>query len=162
MVRALLISTYELGHQPLHVASPAEALRRRGHRVRCVDTSVDPWDSRHADDVDVVAISVPMHTAMRLALDVARSVRGRRPTVPICLYGLYAGVASGSVLGVLADRLIAGEYETALCDWVDGHGGRGEGHLDTTVTQLRRSPRHAPARDLLPELSRYARLLTGG
>ena len=29
-MRVLLISTYELGHQPLHVASPAAALRGAG------------------------------------------------------------------------------------------------------------------------------------
>ncbi len=43
-VRVLLISTYELGHQPLHVASPAAALRRAGHEVRCLDLSVQLWD----------------------------------------------------------------------------------------------------------------------
>ena len=43
-MRVLLISTYELGHQPLHVASPAAALRRAGHEVRCLDLSVQPWD----------------------------------------------------------------------------------------------------------------------
>ena len=41
-MRVLLISTYELGHQPLHVASPAAALRRVGHEVRCLDLSVQP------------------------------------------------------------------------------------------------------------------------
>ena len=33
-MRVLLVSTYELGHQPLHLASPAAALRRAGHEVR--------------------------------------------------------------------------------------------------------------------------------
>src|SRR2546427_451391 len=42
-MRVLLISTYELGHQPLHVASPATALRRAGHDVRALDLGVDPW-----------------------------------------------------------------------------------------------------------------------
>jgi len=35
-MRVLLVSTYELGHQPLHVASPAAALREAGHEVRCL------------------------------------------------------------------------------------------------------------------------------
>ena len=37
----LLVSTYELGHQPLHLASPAAALESAGHRVRMVDLSVE-------------------------------------------------------------------------------------------------------------------------
>ncbi|MGI8756456.1 MAG: CUAEP/CCAEP-tail radical SAM (seleno)protein [Acidimicrobiales bacterium] len=154
-MRVLLISTYELGHQPLHIASPAQALRRCSHQVRCVDTSIDPWQPSETDDVDIVAISVPMHTAMRLALDIARTIRARHPELPICLYGLYGGVARDHTLGPVADRLIAGEYETALCDWVDGHH-------DTTITYLERTPRGLPARDLLPPLTRYARLLIDG
>jgi len=39
-MRVLLVSTYELGHQPLHVASPAALLRRVGHDV-CLDLSVE-------------------------------------------------------------------------------------------------------------------------
>ncbi len=44
-MRVLLVSTYELGHQPLHVASPAAALRKAGHEVRCLDLSVERWDA---------------------------------------------------------------------------------------------------------------------
>jgi radical SAM superfamily enzyme YgiQ (UPF0313 family) len=155
VARVLLISTYELGHQPIHVASPARALQRRGHQVRAVDTSLEAWEPREIDAVDRVAISVPMHTAMRLALDIARTIRARRPSLPICLYGLYGAVASEHLLGPLVDRMIAGEYETALCDWVDGDRA-------TTTTHLARARRDRPARDLLPPLTRYARLLIDG
>src|SRR5215212_347468 len=111
-MRVLLVSTYELGHQPLHVASPAGELRRRGHDVRCVDLAVEPWDPAVVDDVDAVAVSVPMHTATRLALDVVASVTGRART---CAYGLYAPAAAHAV-----DRAIAGEYEPALVEWLEG------------------------------------------
>ncbi len=40
-MRVLLVSTYELGHQPLHVTSPAAALRNAGHEVRCLDLLVE-------------------------------------------------------------------------------------------------------------------------
>jgi radical SAM superfamily enzyme YgiQ (UPF0313 family) len=146
-VRVLLVSTYELGHQPLHVASPAGALRRRGHDVRCVDLAVDDWDPALVDEVDAVAVSVPMHTATRLALDVAASVAGR---VPTCAYGLYAPAAADGF-----DRAIAGEYEPALLEWVDQHG------TGLTV-HLQRGSFGLPARDLLPPLDRYAKLAIGG
>ncbi|MGH9075488.1 MAG: CUAEP/CCAEP-tail radical SAM (seleno)protein, partial [Acidimicrobiales bacterium] len=65
-MRVLLVSTYELGHQPLHVASPAGALLEAGHQVRCWDLAVQPW-SDGADALlgwaDAAAFSVPMHTA---------------------------------------------------------------------------------------------------
>jgi hypothetical protein len=91
-VRVLLVSTYELGHQPLHVASPAGALLRAGHDVRCVDLAVDPLDPEALTWADAVACSVPMHTAMRLALRVCAEIRRRRPDIGVCLYGLYAGL----------------------------------------------------------------------
>lgn len=146
-VRVLLVSTYELGHQPLHVASPAGLLRRRGHDVRCIDLAVEQWDPALVDDADAVAVSVPMHTATRLAVDVAASVGGR---VPTCAYGLYAPAAAPAF-----DRAIAGEYEPALVAWVEG-GGEG------LSTHLGRERFGLPARDLLPPLDRYARLAVDG
>ncbi|MCU1376514.1 MAG: Fe-S oxidoreductase [Actinomycetia bacterium] len=146
-MRILLVSTYELGHQPLHVASPAGALRRRGHDVRCVDLAVDDWDPAAVDDVDAVAVSVPMHTATRLALDVAASIGGR---VPTCAYGLYAPAAAGGF-----DRAIAGEYHPALVEWVEGQGSG-------LTVHLQRGRFGLPARDLLPPLDRYAKLAIAG
>ena len=44
--RALLISTYDLGHQPFGLASPAAWLRRVGLEVRCVDLAQNIGDER--------------------------------------------------------------------------------------------------------------------
>ena len=153
-MRILLISTYEMGHQPLHLASPAAALRAAGHDVTCLDLSVQPWDTTAVDAADAVAFSVPMHTAMRLAMRAAEQVRRDRPDVPICFYGLYAPVSRDLTVGRLADQVFAGEYEPALVAWASGLGdtqpvialGRGRGTF-----QL-------PARELLPPLDRYAHL----
>src|SRR3989440_1991343 len=154
-MRLLLVSTYELGHQPLHVASPAAALRRAGHDVRCVDRSVERWDRAAVDWAEAVAFSVPMHTAMRLAMRAAQAVRRARPGLPICFYGLYAPVSRDLTLGRLADRLIAGEYEPALVAWASSGAG-GE------TTDLGRHGFDVPARDLLPPLQTYAHLALGG
>ena len=105
----LLISSYELGHQPLHVASPAAALRHAGHEARALDLSVEPWHAGLVACAEAIAFSVPMHTAMRLAMEAARRVKEARPGVPICFYGLYAPISRDSTVGRLADRVIAGE-----------------------------------------------------
>ena len=120
-MRVLLISTYELGHQPLHVASPAAALRSAGHEVRCLDLSIDRWDLEVLDWPEAVALSVPMHTAMRLAVDAAKAIRGARAELPICFYGLYAPMGRDLGVGSLADRVIAGEYEPDLSGKTDSH-----------------------------------------
>src|SRR5438270_11402770 len=153
-MRVLLVSTYELGHQPWHVASPAGALLRAGHDVRAIDLAVEPLDAAGFGWADAVAFSVPMHTAMRLAARAAERVRAERPDVPICFYGLYAAVARDRTLGRLADRLIAGEYEAALVTWAAA--------LDPGLTTSRAHTRFgAPARHNLPPLDRYAGLDDG-
>lgn len=163
-VRVALISTYELGHQPLHVASPAAALGRAGHEVRCLDLSVEPWDPGAVAWAEAIAFSVPMHTAMRLAIAAARRVRRERPALPICFYGLYARVSRELVVGEIADHVIAGEYEPALVAWVDGqaHPGSAGPEAGQPIIHLQRGSFELPARDLLPPLGRYARLAVGG
>ena len=163
-MKTLLVSTYELGHQPLHVASPAAALLEAGHEVRCLDLSVEPWSSELVDWSQAVAFSVPMHTAMRLALPAARAVRRRRPELPICLYGLYAPVSRDLTVGALADRVIAGEYVAALVAWADELAGadrRGRTPAARFELRLDRTSFARPARHLLPPLERYAHLALG-
>ncbi len=161
-MKVLLVSTYELGHQPLHVASPAAALMRGGHDVTCLDLSVQPWHPACLGDVDAVGISVPMHTAMRLALEVAATIRSTRPDLPICLYGLYAGTSHDTVVGTLADRVISGEYEPALSEWVDGLGAGVADRNGEQIVHLQRNRFEVPGRHLLPPLDRYARLSADG
>src|SRR5688500_7899860 len=160
-MRILLVSTYELGHQPLHVASPAARLRAAGHEVRALDLAVEEWDDARAAWPDAVAISVPMHTAMRLGVTAARRLRETRPDLPVCLYGLYAPVARELTEG-LADRVIAGEYEAGLLDWAAGLGGTPGAQAPVVQIGRGREAFLPPARDVLPSLGRYARLLWNG
>jgi radical SAM superfamily enzyme YgiQ (UPF0313 family) len=155
-MRLLLVSTYELGRQPVHVASPSAALRAEGVEVRAVDLSVGEWDFSLLEGVDAVAFSVPMHTAMRLAGAVAREVRERRPDLPIAFYGLYAAVGQAEILGSVADILIVGEYEPALVAWARRIEA---GAVAPAVERhLGRSPFQTPDRSDLPSHDRYARL----
>jgi radical SAM superfamily enzyme YgiQ (UPF0313 family) len=159
-----LISTYELGHQPLHVASPAAALRGAGHEVRCLDLSVQPWDPGALEWTQAVGFSVPMHTAMRLALSAARRVRREHPGLPICFYGLYATVSRELVERELAARVIAVEYEPELIAWVNELAApRAPAPAsERSIIHLQRGTFDQPARELLPGLERYARLAVGG
>lgn len=160
-MRVLLISTYELGRQPVHLASPAASLRRAGHEVRTADLAVDDLDHELVTWADRVAISVPMHTATRMADQVAGALAAARPELPLALFGLYAGVASAEF-----DARFDGEYEPGLLDWVSNEIGSdpdamglgpasGSGSLHR---HLGRSEFVVPERSDLPPLDRYARL----
>src|SRR5258708_249350 len=120
-MRLLLVSTYELGHQRVQGAGRAAGWRAAGHEVRTLDTSVEPWTREPVEWAEAVAFSVPMHTAMRLALRAAAAVRAARPELPICLYGLYATVSRDLTLGPtgVADRAIARQYERELVALAD-------------------------------------------
>ena len=156
-MNVLLISTYELGRQPVHVASPATAILDAGHAVRAFDTSVEPWDPTVVDWADAVAISTPMHTAMRLAHNVATSIKQRRPELPVAAYGLYAGASLDLGDGAPFDRAIVGEYETSLVAWLDDNSTE-----RTISVHLDRGGFRLPTRNILPPLSSYARLAIDG
>ncbi|HIE21936.1 MAG TPA: radical SAM protein, partial [Acidimicrobiia bacterium] len=155
-MKILLLSTYELGRQPIHLASPLAALAAAGHQAKGVDLAVEELDQALVAWADAAAISVPMHTATRLAIGLVEDLKRLRPDLPVALYGLYAGVAEDSG----ADALFAGEYEPALMAWV--HTLASGGATPTVVTFTGRSQFAVPRRDGLAALDQYARLEHGG
>ncbi len=168
-MRVLLLSTYELGHQPLLLAGPAGALRHAGHDVRVQDLAVDAFDVGAVDWAQAVALAVPMHTAARLARTAAEQVRHHHPDMPVCFYGLYAGLAGDSTPPLpgtrpMPDLAIAGELEPELVRWVDGlaHRTAPAGGPTRTVVTVRRGVGATPDRSGLPPLSSYARLVLSG
>ena len=155
-MRVLLVSCYELGHQPLHVASPAAMLRAAGHEVRARDLAVESLDDESVDWAEMVGVAVPMHTAMRLGVGVVDRVRRRRgASVVVAVYGLYAPLCARVRGEGAIDHAVGGEYEEELVRIAAGApSGR--------VVILDRLRHLTPARDLLPPLERYARLLVDG
>jgi radical SAM superfamily enzyme YgiQ (UPF0313 family) len=110
----LLISCYELGHQPAGIAMPLGMLRRAGYEAETMDVSVEGFDADKVKRARFVGISVPMHTALRLGLRVAMEIRRLNPDCHICFYGLYASLNSDYLLSAVADSVIGGEFEEAL------------------------------------------------
>ncbi len=66
-MNVVLLSTYDLGHQPFGLASPAAWLREAGASVTCNDLAVDDLDEQAVRDAGLIAVYLPMHTATRLA-----------------------------------------------------------------------------------------------
>ena len=145
-MRILLVSTYELGHQPLHLASPAARLRGEGHEVQTVDLSLE-GSAIKAGWPEAIAYSVPMHTALRLAIQSAIELRTLDPDLPIAFYGLYAGMG-GEELEI---SQLVGEYETLLVEWSSGLTPR-------THTDISQQKFLVPDRTGLSPLSSYAHL----
>jgi radical SAM superfamily enzyme YgiQ (UPF0313 family) len=165
-VRALLISTYDLGRQPFGLASPAAVLREAGHEVLCSDltrTKLSEDAVRHAD---LVGFFLPMHTATRMALPVIDRVRALNPGARLAAYGLYAPLnaemlrARGvtTILGPeFEDDLVSVAREAALKPSATGD----EAAHAVTAAPLGRVRFITPDRSGLPPLTRYASLQVG-
>jgi hypothetical protein len=160
-MRAVLISTYELGRPPFGLASPAAWLSARGHSVACRDLSRQSVDVDSVRGADLIAFHLPMHTATRLAAEQIERVRRLNPRVHICCYGLYAPMNVEFLKALGVQTILGGEFETGLADLAD-RLARGE--IDDTSSQseptvsMARQEFMVPARADLPGLDRYARL----
>src|SRR5437867_11310815 len=89
-MKALLISTYDLGRQPFGLASPAAWLRQAGWDVDCVDLAKERLRGEVVASAALVGVHLPMHTATRLAAPVIAKVRELNPSACLCAYGLSA------------------------------------------------------------------------
>ncbi|GJL64484.1 MAG: radical SAM protein [Nitrospirales bacterium] len=138
----LLISCYELGHQPIGLAQPVGFLEQKGYTPLTLDLSVSDFDVSHVKQAHVVGISVPMHTALSLGCQVAERIRRINPNAHICFYGLYASLNAEYLLSHLADSVIGGEYETPLMNLLEQLASSQSfpempnDHCSTLVTQV--------------------------
>ena len=157
----LLVACYELGHQPLAVAWPAAFLERAGYAPAVLDLSVEPFDAEKIGRARVVAVSVPMHTALRLGVRVAERVRQVNPAARVCFYGLYAALNANELLATCADSVLAGEVEAELVALV----GRLEPARPAdggARVQLTKLDFPVPSRAALPALKQYAHVERDG
>ena len=165
----LLVACYELGHQPLAVAWPAAFLEREGYAPAVMDVSVEPFDAERVRRAKLVAISVPMHTALRLGVAVAERVRTVNAACHIAFYGLYATLNADHLLAGVADSVMSGEIESTLVDLAQRLASsqhrqgdpkpRAPG-LPLPVLQKLSFP--VPSRTKLPSLKKYAHLERDG
>ncbi|HHH30396.1 MAG TPA: B12-binding domain-containing radical SAM protein, partial [Polyangiaceae bacterium] len=168
----LLVSCYELGRQPFNLASPWAQLEAAGFGVDAIDAAVTPLDDGRRVGLDVararlIAISVPMLTALRLGVELGRRLREENPDAHLCYFGLYAALNAKHLLETVADSVIGGEFEEALVRLAQALADGEEPSIDGVVTQapedgraastiLRKLPFVLPKRHGLAPLTRYA------
>jgi len=106
--KVVLISTYELGHQPFGLASPAAWLRADGAAVTCFDLSREALREESVREADLIAFYVPMHTATRLAAQLVGPVRQWNSEAHLCFYGLYAPVNEAYLRSISVETILGG------------------------------------------------------
>ncbi len=158
----VLISTYELGRQPFGLASPAAWLHKEGFRVTTADIAVEPFPTQAANEANLVAFYVPMHTATRLAAQMVKRVKEINPNAHLCCYGLYAPVNENYLRKLGVSTILGGEFEEGLVNLCKRLSANGK--FDSNSKQieplisLSRLQFQKPYRNDLPDLSNYAKL----
>ena len=169
----LLISCYELGHQPIGIAQPMGFLEQAGFAPVGLDIAVENIDESPLRLARFIGISVPMHTALRLGVRVAELIRTINPTCHICFYGLYASINAEYLLKKLADSVVGGEFEIPLVSLIEAldrgqpinllEGVNSRNRLVSPslkrgyASTASKVPHPIPSRSGLPMLNHYAR-----
>ncbi|RKU22660.1 radical SAM protein [Candidatus Poribacteria bacterium] len=112
----LLISCYELGHRPIGLTRPLRALEAAGFAPDTIDIAVEPLDVEKVERARFIGISVPMHTALRLGVQLLERIRQLKQGTPykICMYGLYATLNADYLLAHGVDFCITDIDSTQL------------------------------------------------
>jgi radical SAM superfamily enzyme YgiQ (UPF0313 family) len=169
--RVLLLSGYEMGRQPLGIASPAAVCRRHGIETLCHDLSLEPLDTDELLRFQpaIALISTPMHASLRVGRQAAQLLRKEFPELLIVFHGFYAEMQQASLFtDSVADATYAGESEGVLAALL---GASSQADLRSIeglslpgrpgTIPLQRQPIDPPDRTDLPSLERYARFENG-
>jgi radical SAM superfamily enzyme YgiQ (UPF0313 family) len=156
----VLISTYDLGHQPFGLASPAAWLRERGATVDQLDLSQEALDKHEGvvSQADLIALHLPMHTATRIAAHAVPRLRQLNPGAHLCAYGLYAPLNSDHLHALGVHTIIGGEFEGRLLALAEGLHGDAEPQAGLQISHDRLSFL-TPSRRGLPDLAKYSKLV---
>jgi len=164
-VNIVLISTYELGRQPFGLASPASWLRKRGHRVVCLDLTRQSLDEYAIRAAKLIALYLPMHTATRLAAQLIPGLRERNPRAHLCCYGLYAPMNAEYLRSLGVSTILGGEFEGALVQLtvrLAAPEHEMSGLQPEPMVSMDRLSFEVPDRTGMPSLEKYAHLVIPG
>ena len=157
----VLINPYDLGRQPFGIAEPAAWLKEAGHRVRCIDLSLQRLDADILREAQLIGVYVGMHTATRIAAEAMPHIRKFAPEAHICIYGLYAPMNEGLFRSMGAKSVFGGEVEPDLVALADELRDGRESVQAVAVINRAKIAFRIPDRSILPDLSRYAHLRLG-
>ena len=161
-MKLTLISLYELGRAPLALANLAPRLRDAGFELELVDLSLDRFSPSSVEDAALVALSIPMYTATRLATALAPRILEAAPKAQLAAFGLYAPLNEALLRRLGFHWILGGESDQELVH-IAQRLRAGEGATQTRAfVGFTKIPPRAPDRSGMPALGRYAKLRIAG
>ena len=152
------------------VALPLGYLEQAGYLPESLDLSRETLDLKVVGAADLIVLSVPMHTALRVGVRAAQRIRRENPRAHLCFFGHYAALNAQELLESSADSVLAGECEESLVELAGTLESQGDpGSIpglvrrgDSASPLLRRQRFVPPSRGNLRPLSEYAALEVDG
>lgn len=175
MSKVLLVSTYESGFQSLGTAVAAAHLKQANVPCDLLDLTLAMAPSpEEMQQYTLVGFHVPMYHSLPQSFQVAQRIRTEERRPQIFFFGLYANLFRDEILSKYGDHVFNTNWEDEILELVHANGnGNGRGLVQLGSAKLVDEARPAfgyqrqhkflpPARELLPELGRYAKLIDGG
>lgn len=158
-MHVLVLSLYDLGRPPIEAFAIAEHVRRSAGNdptwsAEVVDVSVENWPTERVSAADVVVLSVPMHTASRMAVEASARIRSEGSGAVIVGLGLYAHLA-GSALDNAVTASFGPNELNAFARWLTQ-----QKTTESLALPFPGSPSVAPAMSFV-SLDRYSQLAVG-
>jgi radical SAM superfamily enzyme YgiQ (UPF0313 family) len=155
----LLLSCYELGHQPHSIALALGLLQQAQLPATVQDLSVETLNPSLLAAAQLIAISTPMHTALRLAVSLLPTIKQHAPNTKLIFWGHYAQLNEAYLLSQGVDLILSGEAEAQLVSFALAEESMTP---RPSLPVLQKLSFVTPQRDQLPALSKYARLSING
>lgn len=162
--RIVLAAVYEGGAQPINIGTAVSHLICEGWAPTCLDTFLDGLpDEDVIANTDLLAISLPLFQSIAPGIELARLARSINPSGTVVMFGQHANIHAERLLPTYCDFVIRGDPEPGLVALACNLMGEGPapaslgicrpGHL--VGPYINRNSPLPPARQLLPDLSRY-------
>ncbi len=166
-IKILLISCYELGNQPISTASLHAFLKEFKYLPNVLDLSTQKINAIDIENYNFIAISTPMHTALKIGVEAAKMIRKINTKCHVCFYGDYAHLNSNYLLDNLANSCLSGEIQIPILDIIksiEGSSNRTKNKQNENENKspfIKKPDFKTPERSLLPPLSSYNKLIDG-
>lgn len=155
----LLISPYDLGRQPFALAQTSAWLKDNNFSVECLDLSVQKLDEQSLKQADLIGLYLGMHTATRIALKALPKINQLASNATIFTFGLYAPLNQAILSQHNVSYFFGGESEPDILQLAKHTLSESEATPKSRVIRTEKINFKLPARNDLPALSKYAKLI---
>ncbi|MEO1896982.1 MAG: CUAEP/CCAEP-tail radical SAM protein [Cycloclasticus sp.] len=155
----LLISPYDIGRQPFALAQASAWLKDHGFQVECLDLSVQKLNEDSLKKADLIGLYLGMHTSTRIALKALPKINHLAPDSTLFAFGLYAPLNKDILSQHNVSYFFGGESEPDILQLAQHLSGSSDTPTANTVVRTGKLAFKLPARNDLPPLSKYAKLI---